>query len=374
LSKDYAAYVMPDFPRRIVGEDLDRILKFGFDQGGFDDMYFAPEDPVMVRVDDRLVKLSERALEVTEVEEVINRVYGANGVIQAGKDGFLNHGYTSRRDGWEGRYRFNCIQVRGRYRETQYQCTLRSIPQTPMTVDKVGLDRELLGAMCAYQGLVLVTGPTGSGKSTLLAAVVRHLLEDGDKDRVIITYEEPIEYTYDRIVARTGKIWQTEIPRHVASFAAGVREALRRHPDVILVGELRDTETILSAIELAGTGHLVLATTHSNGVSETIRRLVTKFDGPERTSRLAELIDSLRVIVTQRMEANPKGGRTPLREQMIFTPELRKELLRMQDAAQIDRIDGLLRERGHKLLQDAERRYAAGEISETAILRYRMSD
>jgi defect-in-organelle-trafficking protein DotB len=153
------------------------------------------------------------------------------------------------------------------------QITIRTIPTAPPALSSLQLPQSIIDAIAPQEGVVYVTGATGSGKSTLLAAIIKELAENPDSNRKILTFESPIEFVYDSVEMPSAVVSQSEIPRHLPSFAAGVRNALRRKPRLILVGEARDTETINAVLEAALTGHPVYTTLHTNGVAETIRRL-----------------------------------------------------------------------------------------------------
>ena len=146
----------------------------------------------------------------------------------------------------------------------------------------------------------------------------------------MLTYESPIEFTYDTIHSPRSLVSQTEIPRHLPDFAAGVRNALRRKPQIILVGEARDRETISAAIEAAQTGHAVYTTTHTTGVASTVRRMISAFEKEERNERAFALMETLRMIVTQALVPKVNGGRMGVREWMIFPDEVREKLLDME--------------------------------------------
>src|SRR3990167_3604701 len=137
------------------------------------------------------------------------------------------------------------------------QITARTIPSDPPTLAEMELPKPILEAIAPEQGVVYITGATGSGKSTLLAAIIRDIAESIESHRKILTYEAPIEFVYDSVEKISSIVSQSEIPRHLPSFAAGVRNALRRKPRLILVGEARDPETISAVMEAAMTGHPV---------------------------------------------------------------------------------------------------------------------
>jgi defect-in-organelle-trafficking protein DotB len=174
--------------------------------------------------------------------------------------------------------------------------------------------------------MVLVTGGTGSGKSTLLSSCIRHVIEQENANSKIVTYEAPIEFIYDNIKTPSSIVSQSEVPRHVKSFSSGIESALRRKPDIILIGEARDRETIESSILAAQTGHMLYTTTHTNGVVETIRRLVSVFSSEEQESIVLDLISSIKMIVTQRLVPKITEGRLAIREYLVFTKDVKDQL------------------------------------------------
>lgn len=164
-------------------------------------------------------------------------------------------------------------------------------------------------------GLILVTGATGSGKSTTLAAMVEYL--NLNVEGHILTLEDPIEYRY---TSKRCLIQQREMGAHCSSFAAGLRAALREDPDVILLGELRDSETIRLALTAAETGHLVLATLHTRGAAQAVERLVDTFPAQEKDPVRNQLAGSLRAVLSQKLEEDKQGGRVALFELLVNTP------------------------------------------------------
>ena len=204
------------------------------------------------------------------------------------------------------------------------QVTLRVIPSSPPYLKDMKLDLNLQKALMPTQGIVIVAGATGSGKSTLLAAIMRELLEN--ENGKILTYESPIEFVYDSVDSEAALISQSEIPLHLPDFPRAIRNALRRKPEYILVGEARDKETISSVIDAALTGHTVYTTVHSNGVADTIRRMVASFPQDERYGRTVDLISMVRAIIWQMLVPTEDGERYPVQEWLMFSPEVRDKL------------------------------------------------
>ena len=190
----------------------------------------------------QLYLVTNRKLSNTEVGDILNAIYGPNGTAQilSGRDVDTHYEFRPTRSK-RYRYRVNATgcQVEG---HDGIQLTLRAIPSTPPRLETLALEPELMEAIAPNDGCVYVTGATGSGKSTLLAAIIRELAEKEQSNRKILTYESPIEFVYDAIEMPAAVVSQTEIPRHLPSFAEGVRNALRRKPMMILVGEARDED------------------------------------------------------------------------------------------------------------------------------------
>jgi defect-in-organelle-trafficking protein DotB len=312
----------------------------------------------------RLLRITQRKLSNTEVSETLNLIYGPNGSAQilSGVDIDTHYEFRPNRN---ERYRFR-VNATGCLVEGHdaIQISFRTIPSTPPKMSDLNLETPLIDALAPEQGIVYVTGATGSGKTTLLAAIIRDLAEKEDSHRKILTYEAPIEFVYDSIAMPSSIISQSEIPRHLPSFAAGVRNALRRKPRLILVGESRDPETIGASIEAALTGHPVYTTLHSNGVAETLRRLVNSFPAEEAKTRMIDIIETIRVVIWQQLVPSTDGQRIALREFLVFDEKLRDILLdsKLENISAHTRL--VLKKYGQPMSVDAKRKFNAGLISE----------
>jgi defect in organelle trafficking protein DotB len=321
-------------------------------------------EPIFAEVYGRLLTITRRKLSNTEVSEILNLIYGPNGNAQilSGVDIDTHYEFRPNRN---ERYRFR-INATGCLVEGHdgIQITFRTIPNTPPKLAELKLEPELIDALAPAQGIVYVTGSTGSGKSTLLASIIRDLAEREESHRKILTYEAPIEFVYDTINTPSALISQSEIPRHLPSFAAGVRNALRRKPRLILVGESRDAETIGASIEAALTGHPVYTTLHSNGVAETLRRLINSFPADEAHGRMVDIIETIRVVIWQQLIPAVDGTRIALREFLIFEEKLRDQLLdsKLENISATTRQ--LLKKYGQPMAVDAKRKFDTGFITE----------
>ena len=353
----------PDEPLRFLAEDFDRLLLFCSGLSA-SDITLQTNEPVFAEVFGRLLQITRRKLSNAEVSEILNLIYGANGTAQllSGRDVDTHYQFKPSRSE-RLRYRVNATgcMVDG---FDGIQITLRSIPTTPPELSSLDLSPALVTACKPQQGVVYVTGATGSGKSTLLAAIIRDLVENPDSNRKVLTYEAPIEFVYDEIHMESAIVSQSEIPRNLPSFAAGVRNALRRKPRAILVGEARDKETISAVIEAAVTGHPVYTTLHTNGVAETIRRLVMTFPIEERSGRTIDIIETIRVIMWQTLVPSTDGRRVALREYLIFDEKIRDILLNANPDMITAKVRDLLHEYGQTMEQDAKAKFDQGLIHE----------
>lgn len=356
-------HLMPNEPVRFSPIHLDLLLAH-CETLPASDITIQTNQPVYAEVYGRLLRITNRKLSNTEVSEILNTIYGPNGTTQilSGKDVDTHYEFRPNRTE-RYRYRVNgtgCL-VEG---HDGIQLTLRTIPTTPPSLDSMNLPAELIAAAQPYQGVIYVTGATGSGKSTLLAAIIRDLAEQEDSHRKILTYEAPIEFVYDEVEMSSSIVSQSEVPRHLPSFEAGVRNALRRKPRAILVGEARDKETISAVLEAAVTGHPVYTTLHTNGVAETIRRLVTTFPADERNGRTIDILETIRLVIWQKLVPTVDGKRVALREYLIFDEEVRDILLQKDPETVTAATRQVLKERGQTMFADAARKFEEGIISE----------
>jgi defect-in-organelle-trafficking protein DotB len=359
----------PDEPDRFLEHHIDPFLLWCVRRGA-SDITFQSSRMVYCEVHGTLYPATYRSLDAADIAAIVTKLYGteALALLAGGQD--IDLSYEIMVDRFtRTRFRVNMTAILAEGRDG-VQVTLRTLPTIPPTMKELNIEQPIIDDWKPRQGIVLVTGPTGSGKSTLLAAGCRMLIESVHGCGKMLTYEAPIEFTYDAVSSRRSLVAQSEIPRHLPTFAAGVRNALRRKPEIILVGEARDRETISAAIEAGQTGHTVYATVHTSGVAATIRRMVSTFEPSERTERAFALMETVRLIVTQTLVPKIGGGRHAMREYMVFTEEIRETLLGMHFDRWPAELIRMVEKYGKTMAQSAREAYEAGIIDKRYYLLY----
>jgi twitching motility protein PilT len=283
--------------------DLDTLLTGMLEQGG-SDLHLSVGSPPKTRIDGLIHPLNDRPLEQAELESMLEAVTPAHRW-----QSFLKTHDTDLAHEIPGiaRFRMNL------FRNSKGMATvLRQIPSRIAGIDELGLPVALKDIAAYTEGLVLITGPTGSGKSTTLAAIIDQINETSE--RQIITLEDPVEFSHND---KKSTILHREIGEHSHSFSAGLRSAMRADPDVVLIGEMRDMETIRLALNCAAMGMLVFATLHTNSATKTIDRIVDAFPADEQNQARIMLAESLRGIVSQLLCKRKDGGRIAVHEILL---------------------------------------------------------
>ena len=296
---------------------IDSFLKLGLAQG-CSDVHLAVGVPPMLRMNGDLMPIKFRELSNTELENYVMEILSDSQKDHFGSGKDLDFSYVSEEG---GRFRVNLFR-----KDTGVGAVFRYIPNEVPTLE--GLDiPDVIRDFCDFhQGMVLVTGSTGTGKSTTLAAMINHLNQTRNLN--IISLEDPIEFVHP---SKNCQVIQRELGTHLRSFADGVRSAMREDPDVILVGELRDPETISMAMTAAETGHLVLGTLHTTGAVKTIDRIVDALPGELREQTKSFLSQSLKAVVTQVLLKTPDGrGRKAVFEILINNRAISKLIMNDQ--------------------------------------------
>ena len=299
--------------------DIAELLDFSVKHNA-SDLHLSAGVPPMLRIDGDMRKLEMDAFNHAEVHALIFDI--------------MNDAQRSEYEKLEIDFSFELPNV-GRFRVNAFNqsrgcaAVFRTIPMTIPSFEDISAP-EIFEKISNYEkGLVLVTGPTGSGKSTTLAAMVDYINRNHKKH--ILTIEDPVEFTHPN---KKCLVNQREVHRDTHSFEASLRSALREDPDVILVGELRDKETISLALTAAETGHLVFGTLHTSSAAKTIDRIIDVFPGADKDMVRSMMSESLRAVIAQKLLKRNGGGRVACHEVMIATPAIRN-LIREDKVAQM---------------------------------------
>lgn len=300
--------------------DIDSLLMFTVKNGASDLHLSAGEQP-RVRIDGDIRKVNVPVMEHKDVHTMVYDIMNDRQRKEYEDNLEVDFSFELR---GHARFRVNAFnQNRGA------SAVFRTIPSKVLTLEQLDTPK-VFQDLCDYpNGIVLVTGPTGSGKSTTLAAMVDYI-NDHRNDH-ILTVEDPIEFVHD---SKKCLVNQREVHRDTHSFNAALRSALREDPDVVLVGELRDLETIRLALTAAETGHLVFGTLHTNSAAKTIDRIIDVFPSAEKDMVRAMLSESLRAVISQTLLKKISGGRVAAHEIMLGTPAIRN-LIRENKVAQM---------------------------------------
>ncbi|MCP4595195.1 type IV pilus twitching motility protein PilT [Neptuniibacter sp.] len=300
--------------------DITELLSFTVQQGA-SDLHISAGMPPIIRVDGEVRRIKLPSLDHKQVHTLVYDIM--NDKQRKEYEDVLEADFSFEVPGL-ARFRVNAYnQNRGA------AAVFRTIPSKVLTLDDLDMGKVFRDLSEKPRGLVLVTGPTGSGKSTTLAAMVDYV-NDTRSDH-ILTIEDPIEFVHE---SKKCLVNQREVHRDTHSFANALRSALREDPDIILVGEMRDLETIRLALTAAETGHLVFGTLHTTSAAKTIDRVIDVFPAAEKDMVRSMLSESLMGVISQTLLKKPKGGRVAAHEIMIGTPAIRN-LIREDKVAQM---------------------------------------
>lgn len=371
--EELPVYKYPTEPSRFTGMDIAEFAKWSTSIGT-SDITIQSDEQIVCEIYGRFFRVTNRRLSHSEVTEIVAKLYESDSAISrlnSGMDVDMAWTVKLNRDS-NLRFRVNVTAILNTG-VTGFQITIRTISSRAPLLENMGVPQHIVNNLSHKQGLIMVVGATGSGKSTFLASALDWRMRQPNAHIKILTYEAPIEYVYDDVPKPTASVAQTEIGKHLPSFAAGVRNALRRKPSVIVMGEMRDEETIGEGIVASMTGHLVYGTLHANGVPDCIRRMINVFPAGERNAKALDILSSLKMVIAQQLLKSTDGKRVAIREYLVFNEKIVDELI----DAPLDQLTYtcrkvLLRE-GQTFLQDATDKFNQGLIDEHELETVRMS-
>ncbi len=345
-------------------DTLDSLFEWAFRLGA-SDIRIETHKPVFVQLHGRMRQVTRRTFTEREVEAAVNRLYGAEGVARLKRGEDFDVSYEVQPDRrTRFRFRVNATAVLA-HGDDGGAVVARALPVRSRPLSEQNVEPEIIQACMPRTGLVFIAGGTGNGKSTLQAGITRERLVDPDSHVAILEYSSPIEFTFDDVEGTTATISQSEIPRHLPSFEAGIRNAMRRAGDVIIIGECRDGETMAAAAQAALTDHAVYSTIHAGTLSETVQRIVSLCPLEERGALTVAVAQTLRLIVNQRLVPSLDGTRTALREFLVFDRPMRRKLADTNPDRWPALVEDMLAERrGQSFERAIQRALAKGCISE----------
>jgi twitching motility protein PilT len=293
---------------RLMSYEMNELLELVVEQNA-SDIHLQVGQPPTLRVSGSMIPIEGPNLVPADTEKLMLSITPDNHISAVKLNGGSDFGFAF---GEKARFRVSVLKAKG-----NYGMVLRQIPYKMFGLRDIGLPDKIRELLYRPRGLILVTGPTGSGKSTTLASMINYVNEN--RDGHIITIEDPIEYYHNH---KRCVVTQREIGSDVPSFSEAIRRALRQDPDIILVGEMRDLETIEAAISAAETGHLVFATLHTNSAAKTIDRIVDAFPATMKDMIRTQLASSVQAVISQVLCKKVGGGRIASYEIMISTTSI----------------------------------------------------
>ncbi len=321
------------------------------------DVYLSSGAPVQFRIHGTTVPMSDQPLTAAQVRALLSEVVAPEHLAELDASGELNVGVQVRE---AGLFRLSAFRQSG-----SIAAVLRCIPSDIPTLSDLGLPATLESLILERRGLVLMVGATGTGKSTTLAAMLEH--RNRNLSGHILTIEDPVEFQF---IHKKSVVNQREVGRDTASLHVALRNALRQAPDVILIGEIRDRETMSAALSYALSGHLVVATLHANNSYHALGRILSLYPTDARTALLSDLAAGLKAVVAQRLLRSTTGGRVPALEMMMNTKFIGELIERGDFNGVRDAMEKSMTPGSQTFEQDLARMVRAGQISREEALQH----
>ena len=339
------------------GGNMERVLRLMAEKNA-SDVYLSANTPILIKINGQILQLSDQPLSHTQPRQLLAELLTPQQLEELDDTGELNVGVGIAK---VGSFRLSAFRQRG-----SIAAVFRCIPFVIPTLDSLGVPTKILETLVLEKrGLILMVGATGTGKSTTLASMLEH--RNQQLTGHILTIEDPIEFLFTN---KKSVVNQREVGRDTSSLQVALRNAMRQAPDVILIGEIRDRETMTSAISYALSGHLVLATLHANNSYHALGRILSFYTPESRPALLSDLASGLRAIVCQRLVRAQSGGRRPTTEVMLNT-KLVSELIEQGDLSGVkEAMEKSLAEGSQTFEEDLARMITEGAITREEGLAY----
>lgn len=355
-------------------DDVNQLLAFAY-ENDVNDIKFGDGEAISVRVHGKIFRLSERKLANEELRSIMTVLYEDSSSIVTSVLGGdrKDFAYTVRQGSvMVSRWRVS-VTLRTTYSGIGFRVTCRKISVVPPDPEDVRLEADVIDSfMNLDRGMILVTGPTGSGKSTTLAALTKNRLRSPIHSDHLITIEAPVEYLHDTYATPFSEVTQWEVPRMLHSFAYAVETSLRNDPDLVMIGELRDRETMRAGIEVCLTGHGMFGTLHTSSAVQTVTRFLQSFSAEEVPAVQYDLVDNLHMILSQLLRAGPDGRRVALRERLHFDGQIKDQLRSAKNLTQ--KLREVMERYGRLMVEEAEDKYREGLLTKEELDRIRYMD
>lgn len=362
--EEFVPLSYPDEPNRMIGQDVEKFMVWAVAQGT-SDVFIQSDEKIICDIYGKKHKVTKQKISNPQVIQMISHIYKSESALSKLNGGAdvdcqwsiqIGKGKTLR-------FRINITSHQSPGGVKGYEITIRTINGRAPLLETLNLPAQLIKRLSPKQGLIMVAGATGSGKSTLLASILDWRLRDPQGHIKILAYEKPIEFVYDEVEKPTSLISQVEIGVHLQSFEEGIVNSLRRKPDIILVGEMRDKETIGEGITASMTGHLVFGTVHATTVANTVLRMINVFGTEEKDARRADIIGSIQLIVAQKLLPTVDGKRVAVREFLYFDNAIKDHLSIVDTKDLIHETQKFVDVKGQAFIDDITDKFRKGIIS-----------
>lgn len=334
------------------------------------DIFVNSEYPIMMKRHKKMVKVTNQSFETECVARLLRQMYRSSAPeeLYEGNPISFNYNFLDPTDDTVLRFRCEATGCNDSMTDKGISIVLRVIPPLPPTVEELRVEKQIVKMMESDSGIIIISGTTNSGKSTLASSLIRWLATSYEKH--IITYEAPIEYTLNGFENQSSLVVQSQVYKHLNNFSDCIRNALRRSPDCIFVGEMRDAETIKEGVIAADTGHVVLSTLHASSPEQSVSRMVNEFPKSEQANKAVSIVQALRGIITQQLVNKKGGGLVDVKGVLDVDNDMRDRVLSGLSSGEniIRLLDKEVKVNGFSMVDNAKSKYSSGLITLSTLL------